>query len=66
MAAERADAVRAMFDADWTEADAVREMEQTRQVRPERDAALTPAQRLLEVHGLCRRLASIEFVDAET
>lgn len=45
--------------ASFTDADAVREAEKVRAVRAERDAALTPSERLERVHELCRQLAAI-------
>lgn len=42
------------------EQEAPREAEEVRRRRAERDAALTPSQRLERVHELCRQLAAIE------
>lgn len=38
---------------------AVREAELARALREQRDAALTPSERLARVHELCRQLAAI-------
>lgn len=49
----------AMETESFTDADAVREAEEVRTRRAERDAALAPSQRLERVHELCRQLAAI-------
>ncbi len=52
-------------DAALDEQEALREAEEVRRRRAERDAALTPSQRLERVHELCRQLAAIEPASEE-
>lgn len=46
-------------DCTDREYDAVREAEAVRRRRAEREAALTPSERLERLHELCRQLAAI-------
>jgi hypothetical protein len=47
---------------DQTMEDAVREAEEVRALRAERDRQLSPQERLRRVNALCRQLASIRPV----
>jgi hypothetical protein len=53
----------AVNHVDPEEDDAVREAEEIRRLRAERDADLTPEQRLERVAALCRQLALIRPVE---
>jgi hypothetical protein len=47
-------------DAEYSDEEAVREAQAVRALRAERDARLSPEERLERVHELCRQLAAIE------
>lgn len=48
-----------------TDADAVGEAAEVRALRAERDAALTPSQRLEHVHELCRQLSALRLATVD-
>lgn len=50
-----------MADESYTDEDAVREAQESRRLRAERDAQLTPSERLERVHELCRQLAQLKL-----
>lgn len=49
--------------APYSDEDAMREADEARRLRAEREAQLSPAERLERVHELCRQLAGLRLAE---